>query len=61
MADVHITLSWILLDPNTRARQYIDHGLGQAKLELEHRRSGLESADEDSKESLKQIIGAYEA
>jgi hypothetical protein len=29
MADVHITLSWILLDPETRARQYIDHGLAR--------------------------------
>jgi hypothetical protein len=61
MADVHITLSWILLDPNTRARQYIDHGLGQAKLELEHRKNRLESADEDSKEGLRQIIQADES
>lgn len=61
MSDVHITLSWILLEPNTRARQYIDHGLGQAKLELEHRKKGLESADEDSKEGMKQIIQAYES
>jgi Family of unknown function (DUF5677) len=61
MADVHITLSWILLDPNTRARQYIDHGLGQAKLELEHRKSRLESADENSKEDLIQIIKANES
>jgi hypothetical protein len=61
MADVHITLSWILVEPTTRVRQYIDHGLGQAKLELEHRRNGLESADEGSKESLNQIIQAHEA
>jgi hypothetical protein len=61
MADVHITLSWILLDPKTRSRQYIDHGLGQAKLELEHRKNRLESADEESKEGLKQMIQAQEA
>lgn len=61
MADVHITLSWILLDAKTRARQYIDHGLGQAVLELEHRKKRLESADEDSKEMLKQAIQAQEA
>jgi hypothetical protein len=36
MADVHITLAWILLDAKNRARQYIEHGLGQAVLELEH-------------------------
>src|SRR6266542_2458784 len=61
MTDVHITLSWILLDPKTRARQYIDHGLGQAVLELEHRKKQLESAADDSKESMKQIIRAHEA
>jgi hypothetical protein len=61
MTDVHITLAWILLDAKTRARQYIDHGLGQAVLELEHRKKGLESADEDSKEKLKQMIRVYEA
>src|SRR5207302_2054142 len=61
MTDVHITLSWILLDAKTRARQYIDHGLGQAVLELEHRKKRLESADEDSKEMLKQVIQAQEA
>jgi hypothetical protein len=61
MADVHITLSWILLDPNVRAQQYIDHGLGQAKLEVEHRKKRVESADEDSKEALRQIIQADES
>ena len=61
MTDVHITLSWILLDPTTRARQYIDHGLGQAVLELEHRKKDLESVDEHAKENLKQMIRAHEA
>lgn len=61
MTDVHITLSWILLDPATRARQYIDHGLGQAVLELEHRKKRLESADDSSKEELIQMIEAYQA
>ena len=28
MADVHITLAWILLEPEVRAAQYIEHGLG---------------------------------
>lgn len=61
MADVHITLSWILLDPKMRVREYIDHGLGQAKLELEHRKKQLESVDESSKEGLSRIIKANEA
>jgi hypothetical protein len=60
MADVHITLSWILLDPSTRARQYIDYGLGQAKLELEHRKSRMASADDDFKEKLNQMVQGYE-
>jgi hypothetical protein len=61
MTDVHITLSWILLDPKARARQYIDHGLGQAVLELEHQKKLLESAAGDRKEELKQVIRASEA
>lgn len=43
MADVYITVAWILLEPDDRARKFIQHGLGQAKLELEHRRSELEA------------------
>jgi hypothetical protein len=61
MTDVHITLSWILLDPKPRVRQYIDHGLGQAVLELEHRKKLLESADDDRKQELQQFIQAFEA
>lgn len=36
MADVHITLAWILLKPDERTRQFLLHGLGQEKLLLEH-------------------------
>jgi hypothetical protein len=61
MTDVHVTLSWILLDPKTRARLFIDHGLGQAVLDLEHRKKQLESAAGDSKEHLKQMVRTYEA
>jgi len=61
MTDVHITLSWILLEPRTRARQYIDHGLGQAVLELEHRKKQLESAPERYKDDMNQMVQAYEA
>ena len=45
----------------TRARQYIEHGLGQAVLELEHRKKRLESAKEDAKEDMMQVIRAYES
>ena len=41
MADVHINLAWLILDPPTRSLKYIAYGLGQAKLELEHRRAEI--------------------
>ena len=45
MADVHITLAWILEDANTRSRQFIHYGLGQAKLEIEKRKARLAASD----------------
>ena len=36
MADVYISLVWILKDPVDRSRKFVLYGLGQAKLELEH-------------------------
>lgn len=41
MADVFINLAWLLIDPPTRCLKYISFGLGQAKLELEHRRAQI--------------------
>jgi hypothetical protein len=46
MADVHIALAWILLDGKTRVRQYLEHGLGQAVLQLEHLKKEMASADD---------------
>src|SRR5207249_4164189 len=51
MTEVHITLSWILQDAKERARRYIEHGLGQAVLALEHRKKEMECADGESKET----------
>lgn len=39
MADAHITVAYILKDPVERSRSFIDHGLGQEKLTLEHAKS----------------------
>jgi hypothetical protein len=61
MTDVHITLSWILLDPIPRAKQYMEHGLGQAVLALEHRKVGLEKADAETTEKLLAANEAEEA
>jgi hypothetical protein len=41
MADVYINIAWLLLDPVERCRKFILFGLGQAKLELEHRRTQI--------------------
>jgi hypothetical protein len=61
MTDLHISLTWILMDPTKRAQRYIDFGLGQAVLALEHRKSGLELAGADEKEMLKAINSADES
>lgn len=41
MADVYINVAWLLLDPVKRCSKFILFGLGQAKLELEHRRAQI--------------------
>ncbi|WP_336966879.1 DUF5677 domain-containing protein [Sphingobium aquiterrae] len=41
MADVYINIAWLLLEPDARCRKFILFGLGQAKLELEHRRAQI--------------------
>ena len=45
MADVHINVAWLLLDPAERCLKFISFGLGQAKLELEHRRAEIGDRD----------------
>jgi hypothetical protein len=61
MTDVHITLSWILMDTNARVQQYVNHGLGQAVLELERRKKRLESMTGESKEAAEKFIRSLEA
>ena len=55
MTDTHITLAWILRDPVDRARKFIMYGLGQEKLNQEHRKAQLEAerADPDTDLLLK--------
>jgi hypothetical protein len=50
MADVYINFAWVLRDPDDRAKKFIRYGLGQAKLELEHRRADLATRDAKSGE-----------
>jgi hypothetical protein len=54
MVDTHLTLAWILRDPQPRARQFILYGLGQYKLFVEHvkvflKEEGLSTAHVDAK------------
>jgi hypothetical protein len=41
MAEVYISLAWILQDRVARSREFILYGLGQAKLQLEHQKEAL--------------------
>src|SRR5262245_16063367 len=43
MADAFITVAWLLKSPDDRCQKFIDYGLGQQKLELEHRRAEIEA------------------
>lgn len=48
MAENHINLAWILEDPKERSGAFIKYGLGQAKLDLAHRRKAMELHGEDT-------------
>ena len=47
MVDTLITVAWIVDEPVERARMFIHHGLGQEKLEIEHRREQLKKLGRD--------------
>jgi hypothetical protein len=55
MADMHITLVWILKDPSTRAKRFVDDGLGAVKLEIAHRKSENKSDSSDFESKQKMI------
>ena len=50
MAAVYISLNWILQDPLLRSKKYILYGLGQAKLQIEHRKAEAEQSGKDPKD-----------
>lgn len=58
MADVFINLAWVCQKPDERSKKFILHGLGQAKLEVEHRRENLTTQNLSSQEA--EIIEATE-
>ena len=58
MADVYITVAWIIEDPLERSKKFINYGLGQMKLEIEHRKKQLE---EDGRDPQKDpVIESFE-
>lgn len=58
MTDAYITLAWIFDARADRAREYIEYGLGQEKLDIEHLKSVLHTEEGDSR--LEQAIEARE-
>lgn len=55
MVDCHINFAWIFNDPLERSRLFIEYGLGQEKLQLEHLKAKIvaEGGDSENSESLK--------
>lgn len=61
MTDCHIALAWILADPLDRSRKFIDHGLGQEKLIIEHYKTCLdECTDDEDRQGLAAMIANRE-
>lgn len=57
MTDLHITLSWIILDIEDRSKKYILHGLGEEKLLIEHYKKELaDYPDHPDKDQIEQLI-----
>jgi len=55
MVDNHINLAWILAEPEDRARKFVEHGLGQEKLIIEHRKVTVRESggDPDNDDEIK--------
>lgn len=58
MVDLHINLAWILEEPVERSREFILFGLGQTKLQIEHRKANW---GDESNPSDKEMVEAMES
>lgn len=56
MTEIYLNLAWIFANPDERARAFVLHGLGQAKLRIEHQKSALEKASDANKERAAALI-----
>jgi len=52
MADVFISLAWVLKDPLDRSRKFVLYGLGQAVLQLEHRKAQIVDREPTAEEKM---------
>jgi len=59
MVEAYITLAWILADPESRSKQYIEYGLGQEKLYIEFMKEALdEEPDAYDSDTIREMIEA---
>jgi hypothetical protein len=62
MADVFITLAWILKDPEARSKQFVDDGLGAIKLQIAHHERALETyTDPAEREQTREMIEMWQS
>ena len=61
MTDCYITAAWICKDRIDRAQKFILFGLGQEKLQIEHRKAVLETVRPEDRELLQEWIKIQEA
>ena len=59
MADVFITMAWILKDPGPRASKFVEDGLGAIKLQIAHQERALETAAAEDAPELQVMIDAW--
>jgi hypothetical protein len=52
MVEVHIAIAWTLRDPLDRSRRFIRYGLGQIKLQIEHRKASWQGSEPDPRDKI---------
>ena len=60
MTEVYLNLAWIVADPDARAHAFLLHGLGQAKLRVEHLKSAQGNASANRKELFSASVDELE-
>jgi hypothetical protein len=60
VADVHITLEWLLGDPAERVPAYVQSGLGDIKLEIAHREAEMKKSVDSADDAHRSYIEALQ-